>query len=92
MTFPHFDIPSLGQCDSSSLTVYNHRSEDWDFILGVYCNAQYPDEVIRSDFNFLFLKFQTGAEEPGSGFLAEFEQVHRGGDDDELFGGKYYSL
>ena len=76
LVFHSFDIPSLGECDSSSLTVSNGQDEEGD----VFCNSQYPPMFpvpILSNFNALYLKFQTGAEDAGTGFLAEYEQAKR---------------
>lgn len=77
LEFLQFDIPSLGECDSSSLTLYNGVTDNKGFELGAYCNVMKPPNEIFSDFNDLFLKFLSGAEEPGNGFLAEYEQQRR---------------
>ncbi|XP_072046390.1 lactadherin-like [Amphiura filiformis] len=77
LTFLQFDIPSLGDCDSSSLTLYNGNAESSGTEIAVYCNQLVPPEEVFSDFNNLFLKFLSGAEETGIGFLAEYEQRRR---------------
>ena len=79
LTFLQFDIPSLGDCSSSSLQLFNGKSDNKASELAVFCNKQPPpeDAEMFSDFNDLFLKFVSGAEEPGTGFLAEYEQRHR---------------
>ena len=73
LEFLSFDVPSLGVCDSSSVTVSSNK----DFDGGVFCNLRRPPMTILSDFNILHIKFQTGAEDPGNGFLAEYEQMQR---------------
>ena len=77
LTFLQFDIPSLGDCDSSSLSLYNGNDESRSTELAVYCNQKVPPDEVFSDFNNLFLKFLSGAEEPGKGFLAEYEERRR---------------
>ena len=77
LTFVEFDIPSLGDCDSSSLILYNGNLDDKASVFAVYCNYRMPPDEVFSDFNKVFLKFLTGAEEPGIGFLAEYEQRRR---------------
>ena len=78
LEFLTFDIPSLGKCDSSSLAIYNAQTDKYEALFGIFCNLQPPTERSRSDFNFLYLKLHAGAEEPGQGFLAEYEQRQRG--------------
>ena len=40
-------------------------------------NEQRPQGEILSEFNYLFLKFHSGAEEAGTGFIADYEQRRR---------------
>ncbi|XP_072020990.1 uncharacterized protein [Amphiura filiformis] len=78
LSFGHFDVPSLGQCDSSSLTIYNaHSDQNSETVLGNFCNEQRPLAELLSDYNYLFLKFHSGAEEAGTGFVADYEQGRR---------------
>ena len=77
LRFLDLDIPSLGQCESSSLTVYNSERDVDASTIGVFCNEYAPPATILSDFNQLFLKFHTGAEDAGTGFLAEYTQLRR---------------
>ena len=74
MSFLQFDILSLGDCSSSSVSVYNGGYEVDEELIGVYCNSRRPPSTILSAFNHLFVVLNTGAEEPGSGFLAEYTQ------------------
>ncbi|XP_072017119.1 uncharacterized protein [Amphiura filiformis] len=67
---------SVGQCDSSALTISNSKDGDGHGI-GTFCNVRRPPLSILSDFNQLFLTFQSGAEDSGNGFLAEYTQLRR---------------
>ncbi len=72
--FLDFDIVSRHQCSQTStrLIVFDGTSEKAD-TLGAFCNQTIPPKVIRSSFNNMFLKFTSGTDEPGRGFLAEYE-------------------
>ena len=77
LTFIEFNVASLGKCDSTSLNIYNGDREDGQLIIGQFCNSQRPPDEIWSDYNHLFLIMQSGAEEPGNGFLAQYVQSSR---------------
>ena len=80
--FLTFDIPSLGECESSSLTLYSALIDDDGAVaIGTYCNSKLPPSLTRSDFNFLYMKFHSGAEEPGNGFLVEYKELRLGKED-----------
>ena len=50
---------------------------DDDAIVGVYCNSRPPPATLVSAFNHLFIAQVSGAEESGSGFVAEYRQSVR---------------
>ena len=77
MSFLKFDIHSLGDCSSSSVAVYDGSSEADEAVIGFYCNSRRPPATLVSAFNHLFVVLNTGAEEPGSGFIAEYGQNRR---------------
>ncbi len=77
MSFLDFDIPSLGDCSSSSLAVYNGGFEVDDSRIGLFCNSRRPPLMTASAFNHLFVVLNTGAEEPGMGFVAEYSESRR---------------
>ena len=74
LTFLAFDINSRHQCthSSTSLTLFDGSSDKSD-VLGIYCNATAPPKILRSSFNNMFLKFVSGTDDPGRGFLTEYQ-------------------
>ena len=74
LTILAFDINSRQKCTqaSTSLTIFDGSSEQSD-ILGIYCNETAPPKALKSSFNNMFLKFASGTDEPGRGFLAEYQ-------------------
>ena len=84
LSFLEFDIPSLGQCDSSSVMIYNGDVETKEAAIDVFCNLWRPPSQLISAFNHLFIKFISGAVEPGTGFVAEYSQRRRDYSPDEV--------
>ena len=74
LSFTDFDIPSLGDCTSSSVTVYNGDTQNDESVIGVYCNYRRPPNPVVSAFNHVFIAHTSGAEESGYGFYAEYTQ------------------
>ena len=78
LVFLDLDIPSIGQCDSSSLTISNSQDDEMEmFAIGTFCDTRRPPSSILSNYNQLFLTFRSGAEDAGNGFLAEYTQLRR---------------
>ncbi|XP_072021058.1 uncharacterized protein [Amphiura filiformis] len=74
LSFTDFDIPSLGDCTSSSVTIYNGDTQSAESAIGVYCNYRPPPKTVVSAFNHVFIAHTSGAEESGHGFYAEYAQ------------------
>ena len=64
-------MPSWDNCESTYLTIYDGLTDDND-VLGSYCNNQLPPDDLISGFNEMFIRFQAGQEDPGTGFLIEY--------------------
>ncbi|XP_072043123.1 coagulation factor V-like [Amphiura filiformis] len=77
LSFINFDIPSLGECDSTSVIVYNGDVESEEFKIDNFCNDRRPPDTILSDYNHILVVLQSGAEDAGSGFIAQYEQHSR---------------
>ena len=71
VTFLTFDVPSWDNCESTYVSIYDGLS-DRDDILGSYCNREMPPSTLISGFNEMFIRFQSGTEDPGTGFLLEY--------------------
>ncbi|XP_072043070.1 uncharacterized protein [Amphiura filiformis] len=76
LSFINFDIPSLGECDSTSVIVYNGDTENEESEIDHFCNDRRPPDTILSDYNHILVVLQSGAEDAGSGFIANYAQ-HR---------------
>ena len=77
LTFFDFDVPSLGDCDSSSVILYNGDKERDPEKIDRFCNSRRPPDTILSDYNRVLVVLQSGAEESGMGFIARYEQKSR---------------
>ena len=71
MTFLTFDVPSWDNCESAYVSLYDGQS-DRDHTIGLYCNNNLPPSKLISSFNEMFIRFQSGTEDPGKGFLLEY--------------------
>ncbi len=73
MTILDFDLPTFDECLSTSLSIFDGESTDYEQI-GSYCNYHRPPGIIKSGFNEVFVQFSSGAsEERGRGFLIEYQ-------------------
>ena len=77
LSFLDFDVPSFGECDSSSVILYNGDEDIGDLEIDRFCNSRRPPDTIPSDYNRVLVVLQSGAEESGMGFIARYEQKSR---------------
>ena len=88
-SFIAFDLPSWGNCESTYINLYDGLTDTYD-LLGSYCNNNRPPENLTSSFNEMFIRFQSGQEDPGTGFLLQYkrEVLTRASSMDEQITGK----
>ena len=89
LTTLDFDVPSWESCDSTYVSIYNGLSDRND-LLGSYCNNIMPPTTLTSGFNEMFIRFQSGQEAPGTGFLFQYEsQVFMTSNSTSVISGMY---
>ena len=71
-SFITFDLPSWGNCESTYIDFYDGLTDKYD-LLGSFCNNHQPPAKLISSFNEMFVRFQSGQEEPGTGFLFQYK-------------------
>ena len=70
-SFITFDLPSWGKCESTYINFYDGLTDTYN-LLGSFCNEHPPPTKLISSFNEMFVRFQSGQEEPGTGFLFQY--------------------
>ena len=75
--FIDFDVPShqtsWGVCESTYINFFDGLAATFDHgLLGSYCNENPPPEKLISNFNEMLILFESGQENPGTGFLIQY--------------------
>lgn len=73
--FKDFHVESsLPECAQDSVEVYNMRRDGSTSMLGRYCQANLPPEILLSGMNQMTIVLRTDHEYSNSGFLAYYSK------------------